>query len=76
MTFKRSYVLWVSVVAGAGLLGWLGMREQPLDVDTTLVRLGTLQVTVDAEGKTRVRDRYMLTAPVAGRLHRIEKATG
>ena len=76
MTFKRSYVLWVSVVAGAGLLGWLGMREQPLDVDTTLVRLGTLQVTVDAEGKTRVRDRYMLTAPVAGRLHRIDLAEG
>ena len=76
MRIKRKFLIWAGVAVGAGAVGWLGMRERPLDVDTALVRQGTLQVTVDAEGKTRVRDRYVLTAPVAGRLQRIDLAEG
>jgi len=76
MQIRRKVFIWGGVAVGAGALVWLGMREKPLDVDTALVRQGTLQVTVDAEGKTRVRDRYVLTAPVAGRLRRIDLAEG
>ena len=37
---------------------------------------GTLQVTVDAEGKTRVRDRFIIAAPLTGRLARIDLEPG
>ncbi|NJR70698.1 MAG: HlyD family efflux transporter periplasmic adaptor subunit [Synechococcales cyanobacterium CRU_2_2] len=52
------------------------LRPTPIAVDLDEVTLGNLQVTVDAEGKTRVRDRYLIAAPVAGRLSRIELDSG
>jgi HlyD family secretion protein len=47
------------------------LRPAVIDVDTGLVASGPLRVTVDEDGRTRVRDRYLVTAPVAGRLQRI-----
>ncbi|ASC71845.1 Multidrug efflux pump subunit [Halomicronema hongdechloris C2206] len=40
------------------------------------VTSGPLQVTIDAEGKTRVDQRYVVAAPVTGRLQRIELEAG
>jgi len=40
------------------------------------VTRGPLAVTVDEEGQTRVRDRYVVAAPVSGRLQRIEREEG
>lgn len=51
-------------------------RPAPLQVDTGKVERGTLQVTVDAEGKTRVHDRYVITAPADGHLDRISLNEG
>lgn len=76
MRITRRHLIWTAVAGVAGVLGWLTQRDRPLEVDADVVRLGTLRVTVDAEGKTRVRDRYVLTAPVAGRLHRIDLPEG
>ena len=76
MRIKRRYLVWAGVAGMAGLVGWLALRERPLEVDTGTVQRGWLQVTVDAEGKTRVRDRYVLTAPVTGRLERIDIREG
>jgi HlyD family secretion protein len=76
MRIKRKHLIWTGVAGIAGIVGWLSLRERPLEVDTGTVRRGTLQVTVDAEGKTRVRDRYVLTAPVTGRLERIDLPEG
>lgn len=76
MRIKRRHLVWGGAAVGAAALGWLAFRERPLEVETAVVRRGALQVTVDAEGKTRVRERYVLTAPVAGRLARIELDEG
>lgn len=76
MRIRRTHLIWAGVAAIAAVGGWLSLRERPLEVDTGVVRLGTLRVAVDAEGKMRVRDRYVLTAPVAGRLQRIDLAEG
>ena len=43
----------------------------PTRVDVAGVSRDAMTVTVDGEGKTRVRDRYVVAAPVAGRLRRI-----
>jgi HlyD family secretion protein len=54
-----------------GLLAW-AFIPSPVDVDLATVARGPLVVTVDHEGKTRVRERYEVSAPLAGRLLRIE----
>ena len=45
-------------------------------VDVASVARGSLVVTVDEEGVTRVRDRYIVSAPVSGRVLRIELEPG
>lgn len=61
-------------VVAALLTMWL--RPDPLRVDVTKASRGPMRVTVDGEGKTRVRDRYVVAAPVAGRLRRINLRRG
>jgi len=52
------------------------LRPAPLEVEPALVTRGPLQETVEEEGETRVRDRYMVAAPVAGRVGRIDLKEG
>ena len=47
-----------------------------VQVDVAAVSTGPLVVTVDEEGVTRVRDRFVVSAPVAGRVLRIELEPG
>ena len=65
-------------LAGLGItvLVALAFRPAPIAVDMGQVTQRPLQVTVDAEGKTRVQDRYVVAAPVAGRLQRIDLEAG
>ena len=49
-------------------------RAEP--VETAAVARRPLAITVEEEGRTRVRDRYVLHAPVAGNLRRIELDVG
>ncbi|WP_019498312.1 efflux RND transporter periplasmic adaptor subunit [Pseudanabaena sp. PCC 6802] len=77
-TAKRSLKKWVYVILGVGVglaLVW-AFRPTPIAVDTARVERGDLQVAVNAEGKTRVRDRYTISADVAGQLERIQLKEG
>lgn len=51
-------------------------RPIPITVETRSVTRGELQVSVNAEGKTRIRDRFVISAPVSGRLTRIQLKAG
>lgn len=53
---------------GAGLLGALvwGLWPQPMPVDLALVDRGPMQGTIAAQGVTRVRNPYAITAPITG----------
>jgi HlyD family secretion protein len=62
-------------IATCLLLIW-AFRPAPVQVSVGTVERGTLQVTVDAEGKTRVRDRFTIAAPVNGHLERIQLHEG
>lgn len=69
----RRVLLSVAVIGGlAGVALW----PQAIDVDVARVSRGPLVVTIDEEGRTRVRDRFVIAAPVAGRLLRIELDPG
>jgi HlyD family secretion protein len=63
------------VVGGVVTLAFVGMgafalRPKPMVVDTATVRHQLLESTIDADGHARVRNRYAVVAPVAGRLLR------
>ncbi|MDX1756590.1 MAG: HlyD family efflux transporter periplasmic adaptor subunit [Marinobacter sp.] len=52
------------------------LRPEPVWVELAQVTRGPLSVTIVEEGKTRVKDRYIVSSPVAGYLHRIELDVG
>jgi HlyD family secretion protein len=62
-------------VLGVAIVAYL-LRPAVIEVDTGVATVGPLRVTVDEDGRTRVRDRYLVTAPVAGRLQRIALREG
>jgi HlyD family secretion protein len=62
------------VLAGLGVVA--ALRPAPVPVETARAAIGPMQVTVDEEGETRVRDRYVVAAPVAARVSRIELREG
>lgn len=68
--------VWLIVIGIAVALIVLWLRPKPMRVDTAQAARGPLQVTVDGGGRTRVRDRYVVAAPVAGRLRRITLRRG
>jgi HlyD family secretion protein len=47
-----------------------------MDVDVARAEQGPMQVTIDEDGETRVRHRFVVSAPVAGRAQRIELEPG
>lgn len=66
------------VALGFALLALLlyGLWPKPVGVDSTEIRLGAMRVTVDEEGKTRIKDVYAVTAPIAGKLRRTKLLPG
>ncbi len=65
------------VIGCATLMAVLwAFRPMPILVEVGKVQRGELQVTIDAEGKTRLRDRFVVAAPVSGRLTRIQLKAG
>lgn len=58
----------------AGMVWFLMPR--PVPVETAAVAKGRFVATVDDDGKTRVRERYIVAAPLAGRLTRVGLKAG
>jgi HlyD family secretion protein len=73
---KRSYVIGVAIVTAVVALIVYARRPKPMVVDSVSVTRGPLESTVDADGRTRVRERYVVAAPVAGRVERIALTEG
>lgn len=67
----------IAGVAGAALLVVaLFLRDESLPVETARVQRRALESTIDADGYTRVRERFSIVAPVAGRLLRLAVTEG
>jgi HlyD family secretion protein len=75
-TRRRRILFWgtITLVIAAALA--VVLRPQPVPVDLAGVVRGPLLVTLDHEGRTRVHDRYVVSAPVGGRVQRIELRPG
>ena len=76
MTPRTKWVLG-AVAAVALALGVVrAFTPAPLAVEVAAVTRGPLRVTVDEDGRTRVTDRFVVSAPLAGTLGRIELQPG
>jgi len=77
MRALRHRTLVIVVVVAVAAIGaiWL-LRPAPLAVETAAVVRAPLAVTIDDEGQTRIHPRYVVAAPVAGRLAQIELDPG
>lgn len=69
---------WLPYAAGLLLLALIvaGLWPKPALVETARVSIGPLRSTINEEGKTRVKQRYVVSAPVTGQLRRIELKPG
>src|SRR6516225_946882 len=76
MTRWRKWFLWGFAGGVLAVFVILTFRPSPVLVETASVTRGPIQITVNAEGRTRVRERYVVSAPVMGRLGRIELSEG
>jgi HlyD family secretion protein len=65
----------VALLIVAAALAW-SFWPKPVPIDIAQVMRGPFQVTVEDEGRTRVKDAYVVSAPVAGRLLRIGNRAG
>ncbi|MGD9855715.1 MAG: efflux RND transporter periplasmic adaptor subunit [Planctomycetaceae bacterium] len=61
------------VAVGLGVVGMIvyAMLPKPVGVDLGTVERGLLQVTVDEDGRTRIKEQYVVSTPLSGRLLRI-----
>ena len=71
----RRYLPWIGAVLGAALVV-AGLWPKPLPVEVATVSRGDVLVTVNEEGMTRVKNRYVISSPVAGQLQRIDWKAG
>jgi HlyD family secretion protein len=62
-------------VATGALLVW-AFAPRPLPVETAAATIGRFERSIDEDARTRVRDRYVISAPLAGQVSRIALREG
>src|SRR5271169_5050699 len=72
---SRRWLPYAGAVVVVGLIV-AGLWPKPVPVETARASVGTLRVTVNEEGKTRIKQRYVICAPVTGQLRRIPFKAG
>jgi HlyD family secretion protein len=75
MKWVRRSLLLLALAGVVFVIAW-SFRPKPIPVETTKVVRGPFLETVDEPGQTRVRERFVISAPVAGELARIVAKPG
>lgn len=73
--FLKRFAAFVFVAAIVAALIY-AFQPQPIVVDVDVVTRGPMMVTIDEEGETRLRERFVVSTPVAGRVLRIDLEPG
>lgn len=74
--YWRRRVIWLIALALIVAALFYGFQPQPRRVDLAQVVRAPMQISVEEEGKTRVIDRYIISAPVAGTTCRVDMDVG
>jgi len=64
-----------AAVVAIGLMAW-AFAPRPVEVEAARVTRGHFEATIDEDGKTRLRDRFLVSAPLAGVVTRISLREG
>jgi len=64
------------IIVVLALAIFFSMRSPPIDVDVAAVTKGPMLVTINDEGETRVRNMFVISAPINGRLMRVNLDAG
>ena len=67
---RRTVVISVALLLVVATVGY-ALRPEAIDVDSYTASETSLRSTIDEDGRTRVKNRFVITAPVTGRLERI-----
>ena len=65
----------LGLAVAVGGIAWF-LMPRPVPVETATVAKGRFVASVDEDGKTRIRERYVVAAPLAGRLIRVKLKAG
>jgi len=71
---RRIFVTGIIVIVLIFLV--YGFLPKTQDVDIVPVKRGPLQITIEEEGRTRLKDRFTVSAPTAGYLRRVNFKVG
>ena len=74
VAWRRGLLALVALVILAMIA--LALRPAPVTVELGRVVRGDLRVTIEEEGKTRTRDRFVVSTPATGRLLRVQLEEG
>lgn len=74
INFRTAF--WVSAAVIVVALIANAFRPRPIPVDLAMVTREPMSVTVRDQGRTRVRNEYVISAPVGGQLLRVEYKPG
>lgn len=67
----RNLVYWLIAVIVIGVAVVLAVKPRPLLVDIAVAIRGPMDVRIEEDGKTRIRERYVVSSPLTGRLLRV-----
>ncbi|MEM9683710.1 MAG: HlyD family efflux transporter periplasmic adaptor subunit, partial [Pseudomonadota bacterium] len=76
LQFRRRWVFWGGVAALVIVAMVFAFRPAPVLVDVAVIERGTLEVTVEDDGETRVKDVFTVSAPITGHMLRIDGKVG
>ena len=76
MKIRRKHIIPVVIFAVVLVLLVRAFMPSPVLVDTGAAEVGPMRVTISEEGRTRVKQRYLITAPASGRMARPELNEG
>lgn len=73
---RRVRLVWgICILVLAGLVVW-GLLPRPVETDFARVDRGAVRVELVDEGRTRMHDTYVISAPISGRVLRVEVEPG
>ena len=76
MKIRRKHIIPVVIFAVVLVLLVRAFMPSPVLVDTGAAEVGPMRVTISEEGRTRVKQRYLITVPASGRMARPELNEG
>ncbi|HQA32834.1 MAG TPA: HlyD family efflux transporter periplasmic adaptor subunit [Casimicrobium huifangae] len=73
---QRKWLYWLLAALAVAWVAWFALRAPAQIASIGAVTKGALEQVIAEDGKTRLKTRYVLAAPVAGLVHRIELKPG